>query len=90
MNWRDVIMHWSEMEVAPSAEPLATEAGFYLRVAGRHLFEGHYTRWVLIKGEEVIGIWGTREAAELSRSARVVPQQPLVSRRRCRVRDDNR
>ena len=44
---------------APPDSPLATEWNFYRRQVGRLLAEGNQGKWVLIKGERIIGIWDT-------------------------------
>ena len=45
---------------------------------GRLLIEGHDNRWLLIKGEEIIGIWDTREEAFAVASERFFRQAVLV------------
>jgi hypothetical protein len=55
---------YTELPDGRADSPIATEWNFYRREVGRLLAEGHETRWVLIKGEEIIGIWDTQEEAE--------------------------
>ncbi len=43
--------------------PIAPEWATYKRERPRLLAEGHEGRYVLIKGEEIIGIWDTRREA---------------------------
>jgi hypothetical protein len=68
--------------------PLSTEWNVYRRERERLLAEGHEGRWVLIKGEEIIGLFDTRmEAREagLTRLGRtdmlvhqVLRQEPII------------
>ncbi len=56
-------IHYTELpESAPG--PIMAEWNLYRREVGRLLAEGHEGRWVLIKGEDIIGIWDTEEAAD--------------------------
>lgn len=69
-------IHWSELPEDTSG-PLAVEWNFYRREVGRLLAEGHEGRWVLIKGEAIVGIWDARdEAAAVAR--RRYPMQPAL------------
>src|SRR5947207_606620 len=54
-------IHYTELPEDTSGGPISREYNFYRRDAGRLLADGHEVRWVLIKGEEVIGIWDTAE-----------------------------
>lgn len=47
----------------PPGSVIATEQIVYGREVGHLLEEGHENRWVLIKGEEIVGIWDTQEEA---------------------------
>ena len=78
MNWRQTIMHWTEIEEDTSGGPLATEWNFYRREIGRLLAECHDNRWLLIKGEELIGIWNTRDEALAVATERFFRQPVLV------------
>jgi hypothetical protein len=78
VNWRDRIMHWTELKEDTSGGPLATEANFYRREIGRLLAEGYDNRWLIIKGEEIIGIWDTREEAFAAATERFFRQPVLV------------
>jgi len=55
-------IHYTELP-ADTSSPIAAEWNFYRQEAGRLLAEGHEGRWVLIKAERIIGIWGAHEAA---------------------------
>jgi hypothetical protein len=71
-------IHWTELPEDTSGGPIATESNFYRRAVGRLLAEGHENRWALIKGEEIIGIWDTREEAFAVASERYLLQPVLV------------
>src|SRR5205814_1647250 len=71
-------IHWTELPEDTSGGPLATEANFYRCEVGRLLAEGHEGKWVLIKGEEIIGIWDTRQEAFAVADGRFLLQQVLV------------
>jgi hypothetical protein len=70
---------WTEIPEDTSDGPLSTEWNFYRREVGRLLAEGHEGRWLLIKGEEIIGIWATREEAFAEQTARY-PRVPSLVR----------
>ncbi|MBM3983460.1 MAG: hypothetical protein FJ304_24965 [Planctomycetes bacterium] len=61
MNERRSVIHWTELP--EDTGPLATVSAVYRREAGRLMIEGHDGRWVVIKGEEIVGIWDTRTEA---------------------------
>jgi hypothetical protein len=67
-------IHWTELPEDTSGGPLATEANFYRREVGRLLAEGHEGKWVLVKGEEIVGIWDTRQEAFAAASERFFRQ----------------
>ena len=56
-------IHYTELPPAQPGEPLAAEWETYRREAGRLLAEGREGRFVLIKGEEVISLYDTWDAA---------------------------
>jgi hypothetical protein len=56
-------VHHTELPEAKPGEPLAEEWNTYRRQIGRWLAEGLEGRHVLIKGEEIIGIYATSEEA---------------------------
>jgi hypothetical protein len=56
-------IHYTELKPFPPGEPLAVEWSTYLREVSRLLAEGQEGRWVLIKGEEIIGIYDTHDEA---------------------------
>lgn len=57
-------VHYTELPAAPANSQLFQEWNFYRREVGRLLAEGEEGRFVLIKGEKVIGLWHTQEEAE--------------------------
>jgi hypothetical protein len=65
----------------PAAEPnsqLYQEWEFYRREVGRLLAEGQEGRFILIKGEDIIGIWDTAEDAEAVAHHRYFMQPCLI------------
>jgi hypothetical protein len=77
---------FTELAPAPPDSPIATEWNFYRREVGRLLDEGHKGKWVLIQGEQLIGIWDTfEEADEVQRSLtppvmikQVLKREPVI------------
>jgi hypothetical protein len=55
---------FTEIAEDTSGGPLATEWNFYRREVGRLLAEGHENRWLLIRGEQIVGMWDTEEEAD--------------------------
>jgi hypothetical protein len=58
-------IHYSELPLDDSNEQLAQEWNVYCRSVGRLLAEGWEGRYVLIKGEEIIGLYDDWAAARL-------------------------
>ena len=56
-------IHYSELPAAAPDSPLVLEWNTYRREVGRLLAEGHEGCHVLIKGEQILGIWKTRAEA---------------------------
>jgi hypothetical protein len=72
-------IHYTELQPFQDGGPLTVEWDFYRREVGRLLAEGHEGRWVLIKDEEIIGIYDTRDAASAEANKRyLVPPQPCL------------
>lgn len=71
-------IHFSELPEAAPGGPLSAEWNFYRREVGRLLGEGNEGRWVLIKGEEIVGIWDAREDADRLRVERYPMQAVLI------------
>jgi hypothetical protein len=55
---------YTEIPESPPGEVLSEESNTYRREVGRLLAEGHEGKSVLIKGETIIGIYDTWEAAD--------------------------
>jgi hypothetical protein len=64
--------------------PNALEWNFYRREVGRLLAQGHEGRFILIKGEEVIGIWDTQEEAKAVALQKYLMQPCLIHQIRSR------
>jgi hypothetical protein len=73
-------IHYTELAAAPPNSPLATEWETYRREVGRLIEAGHEGKWVLIKGEEIIGIFDTQEQALTVGSVRFLLQPKLIHR----------
>jgi hypothetical protein len=71
-------IHWSELPEDTRNDEHARDWNFYRREVGRLLAEGHEGRWVLIKGEQIIGMWDTREEAFAVADKRYLMQHYLV------------
>jgi hypothetical protein len=56
-------IHYTELPSGPPDKPPDVEWEFYRREVGRLLAEGHEGKWILIKGDEIIGIYDSRDAA---------------------------
>ncbi len=69
---------WSELLGVPPGSVIATEWNFFLRVVDRLVEEGHANRWVLIDGEEIIGIWDTQEDAHCEMNRRPLMHSAIV------------
>jgi hypothetical protein len=55
---------YTELPAAQPNSQLCQEWDFYRREVGRLLAEGQEGRFLLIKGEKIVGIWDTQEEAE--------------------------
>jgi hypothetical protein len=69
---------YSELPEDTSDNPIARDWNCYRREVGRLLADGHEGKWVLIKGEEVVGIWATREEAKKVAVERFLMQPVLI------------
>jgi hypothetical protein len=78
-------VHYTEIPEDHSASTLATEWNFYRREVGRLLGEGHEGRWLLIHGNQIIGIWDTEGEADRVRFQRF-PGRPVLLKQ-IRVRE---
>jgi hypothetical protein len=57
-------IHYTELPPPQPHSQLAQEWNCYRREVAKLLAEGHKGRFVLIKGDDLIGIWDTEEEAE--------------------------
>ena len=73
-------MPYTELPAGSSDSPIASEWNLYLREVQRLLAEGHENRWVLIEGEETIGIWDTEEEARAVALTKFLMQPCLIHR----------
>jgi hypothetical protein len=56
-------IHFSELLPAIAGSPIAQEWEFFRRDVGRLIAEGHEGKWVLIKGEQIIGFFEAQREA---------------------------
>jgi hypothetical protein len=70
-------VHHTELPDDRPDSPIVTEWNFYRRIVGQLLAEGHAGRWLLIKQEEIVGIWDTEAEANAMRVQRF-PMQPVL------------
>jgi hypothetical protein len=71
-------MHFSQLTESDPNSPLGLEWNTYLKNLGRLLQEGHANEHILIKGDQIIGIWKTRYDAMVEGYRRFRPQAFLV------------
>jgi hypothetical protein len=73
-------LHCTELPDARADSTLRYEWHFYRREVGRLLAEGHAGQHVLIKGEQVVGLWDTHDDAMQAGYQRFAGQPFLVHR----------
>jgi hypothetical protein len=56
-------IYFTELPEDNRGDAAVQEWNFYRREVARLLAEGQKGNWVLIKGEQIIGIWGSRDEA---------------------------
>jgi hypothetical protein len=71
-------IHHTELPPAEPGSMIAREWDTYRREVGRLLTDGHEGRFVLIKGEEIVGVFGSDEEASAAGSRRFLLQPYLV------------
>jgi hypothetical protein len=71
-------VHYTELCEAKPDSPLYHEWNTYRRAVGQLLADGHAGRHVLIKGEQIIGIWDTHDEAMTAGYHRFLGQPFLV------------
>jgi hypothetical protein len=64
--------------------PIACEWDVYRREVGRLLEEGNESRWVLIKGDQIIGIWESETDAQAVALQKYLMQPCLIQQVRSR------
>jgi hypothetical protein len=74
----------TKLPEATPGDALFLEWNFYRREVGRLLAEGNEGRYVLIKGEEIIGIWDTHQEAKAASVQRFLMQPCLIHEIRSR------
>jgi hypothetical protein len=77
-------IHYTELPAAQPGDAHYLEWNTYRREVGRLLAEGHEGRYLLIKGEEIIGIWDTHEQAKEVALQRYLLQPCLIQQIRSR------
>jgi|SRR6516225_8389593 hypothetical protein len=75
---------YTELPDGSPDSPTANEWNLYRREVGRLLAEGHENRWVLIKGQEIIGIWDTEADARAVALQKYLMQPCLIQQVRRR------
>jgi hypothetical protein len=74
----------TELPEAKPDSPLYREWNYYRREVGRLLAEGQEGRFVLIKGEAIIGIWDTHAEAKAAALKKYLMQPCLIHQVRSR------
>ena len=72
-------IHYTQLSRLPAEHVLAVEQETYRERVPELLAAGHTGRHVLIKGDQVIGVWDNRAEA-LSEGYRRFPFQPIMVR----------
>jgi hypothetical protein len=70
-------IHFSDLPLDDTNGSIAREWNFYCREVGRLLAKGQQDKWVLIKSEEIVGVWDTEEEADAVR-LRLFRMQPVL------------
>lgn len=78
MNEAPDTIHYSRLPPAEPGSMIAQEWETYRREAGRLLAEGHEGRFVLIKTDQIIGLFDSREEAHTVGAARFLLGPYLV------------
>jgi len=78
-------IHYSELPRDNSGDQLASASTYYLSQVARLLAEGHEGKWALVKGEEIIGIWASRDEAVAVAIEKFLMQPVLVQQVLSRV-----
>ncbi len=71
-------IHYTELQPGQPDSELYTEWEVYRRAVGRLLADGHEGQAVLIKGDEVVGVWDTVSEAQAVGLTRFLGQSFLI------------
>jgi hypothetical protein len=71
-------IHYSELPDTEPGSKIAQEWDTYRREVGRLLAEGNEGRWVLIKGDQIVGLYETRDEASVAGAQRFLLQPHLI------------
>jgi hypothetical protein len=69
---------YTELPDSLPDSPIKTEWDFYRRHVRQLLVEGHEGKWLLIKNEQIVGIWDTEAEANDVRVQRFLMQPVLM------------
>jgi hypothetical protein len=75
--WTGPTIHYTELGPSNPESPLALEWDTFRQELGRLIQDGHEGKHVLIKGNQIIGIWDSYEGA-LEEGYRRFPFQPIA------------
>ena len=79
-------IHYTELLPSRPGSPLAEEWELYRREVGRLLAEGHEGKHILIKGEQIIGLYNTHLEALDAANQRFLRQSFLIHQVQTRER----
>jgi hypothetical protein len=71
-------IHYTELKPSEPGFTLEREWATYLREVARLLAEGHEGKYVVIKGDDILGMWETQREA-LSQGTRRIPLGPFLT-----------
>jgi hypothetical protein len=71
-------VYYTDLPAGSADSQIANEWNTYRREVGQLLAEGHENRWVLIKGDQIIGIWDTCEEAKAIALRKYLMQPCLI------------
>ncbi len=75
-------MYCTELPQDTSGGALGREWDFYIRRVAELVAAGHEGRWVLIQGENIVGLWDSAEEANRYR-LETFPMQPVLMKQIC-------
>jgi hypothetical protein len=78
MHDTSTTIHFSKLPPAEAGSMIAREWDTYRREVGRLLADGHEGRFALIKGDQVVGLFDSREEAKAAGSARFLLEPYLI------------